>query len=274
MAFPSVVARTEYALTTADTVMTPTFTQTTGDLVVIFLARNSAQTLGDIGDGFRSLVPATAHRIHVIYKVLDGTEGGNVSVSYLTSSKGCAIAYNIQGHDAVYAPAISGISTGTSTTPNPATATPLAGSVDYLWLAGFAQAGEEADDDTWCTAAPSSFTNLVQKTTGIAGTASTNASLACAERQLNASSLDPGTFTTVQSLSWSAYTVAIYPYVTYQAAYALKTAFRQVYRRIRQFFPLLMQYPPTPEIPGGETAVTPHFFRLPVRRYHKSGRYL
>ena len=37
--------------------------------------------------------------------------------------------------------------------------------------AAMIQAGEEADDDTWCTAAPSGYANLLQKTTDVAGAA-------------------------------------------------------------------------------------------------------
>jgi len=204
----TVAQRTEYALTTAGTTSTPTFTQTTGDLVVIFLSLAVAGTITP-GDGFTNLTNINAN-FHIIYKVLDGSEGGNVAIT-TPSSKSCAIAYNIQG--ALGAPQHSTVATGTSTGPDPSTVTPSGGSMSYLWLAAFYMAGEEADDDTWCNSAPGTpvFTNLTQKTTGTGGLPATNSCIASAEYSSTASSMDPTAFNTDQSLAWRAYTVAISP---------------------------------------------------------------
>jgi len=209
MASPTVAARTEYALTTAGTTATPTFTQTTDDLVVIFLSVSSSNNAITPGDGFTEL-DANFVNLHVIYKVLDGSEGGNVAIT-ITLSKACALAYNIQGHDTGQAPEIAAQTLGTDTTPDPGTVTPTGGAKDYLWLAGFEQDGEEADDDTWCTAAPTNFTNLIQKTTGVGGAATSNSSIAAADFASNAASMNPATFTTAQSKAWNARTVAVHP---------------------------------------------------------------
>jgi hypothetical protein len=204
----TVVARTEYALTTAGTTATPTFTQTTGDLVVIFLGLAAGGTITP-GGGFTNFTAFNSQN-HIIYKVLDGSEGGNVAIT-IPSSKACAIAYNIRDFSGT--PEKSSLNTGTSTTPDPLTVTPAGGSQDYLWIASVHTAGEEADDDTWCSAAPTNFTNLLQKTSGVGGAASTNCSLACAEFSSTASSMDPGPFTIAQSLAWRTFTVAISPAV-------------------------------------------------------------
>lgn len=210
MASPSVTARTETA-PAAGTSLTLNFAQVTGERVVIFLAlSDTAQALSTVGDGFTNLTNTNA-TFHILTKVLDGSEGGNVVVTVGASTKAASLAYNISGHDADTAPEFSTVATGTSTGPDPGSLTPTGGGKDYLWLAAFRQNGEEADDDTWCNSAPTNYTNLIQKTTGIGGVASTNGSVASAERALTAATEDPGVFNTDQSLAWRAYTVAVYP---------------------------------------------------------------
>jgi len=210
MASPTVAVRTESALTTAGTSFTVNFTQTTNDLVILLVAGIS--DLWIVGEGFTNLAATGTggSSLIVYYKILDGSEGGSV-VATAASQKGSALAYNIQGHDTVQGPESSTEAGGTSTTPDPGTVTPTGGAKDYLWLATFVQAGEEADDDTWCTAAPTSFTNLIQKTSGTGGAATSNVSGAAANFASNAASMNPATFTTVQSLTWRAFTIAVHP---------------------------------------------------------------
>lgn len=205
----SVAGRTETP-GTATTTPVVNFTQTTGDRVVIFIGLNdTAQSLTDTG-GFTELA-AASRAFHVLWKDLDGSEGGSATLGVGTSTKFAAVAYNIQGQDTGIAPAISTVATGTSTAPNPTGVTPAGGSKEYLWLAAFRQNGEEANDDTWCTSAPTNFVNLAQTTTGTGGLPATNGSVASAEYIATASTMDPGAFTTVQSLAWAAFALAIAP---------------------------------------------------------------
>jgi hypothetical protein len=208
MAFPIVVDRTETPFTSAGDPLIP-FTQTTGDLVVIFLSIATAQTI-TVDDGFTNLTNVNAN-FHIIYKILDGSEGGNVQVTLGTNAKAAAIAYNIQGYHPSQAPQISTVATGTSTSPNATTVTPTGGAKDYLWISAFYMAGEEANDDTWVNSAPTNFTNLLQVTSGTASTAATNCEVASAEFTSNAASMDAGAFSTDQSLAWRAYTLAVHP---------------------------------------------------------------
>lgn len=273
MTFPSVVATTETAITTASTAFPVNFVQTTGDLVVIFVGRPSSVSIVSITNGFNVLSPGPA-RCQVIYKKLDGSEGGSCTVNYGASAKGAAIAYNIRGHDLVRAPSVSLIATGTSVSPDAQTCTAPAGARDNLWITGFAHAGEEADDDTWCNSAPTDFSGLLQKTTGTGGTAATNCSVATAHRELNADSLDAGTFNTDTSHAYGALTVCIAPFEIWPSAFGFRTAIKSIYRRIQRAFPLLMSYPETGISPPEEgNPPTPHFFANPMRRYHKSGRF-
>jgi len=208
MAFPSVAARTETALTTAGTSFTINFTQTTDHYVLIFISLAITGTIS-AGDGFTNLTNNSA-RSHIIGKKLDGSEGGNVVVT-ITSSKGAAVAYNITGYDQVQGPEFSTIATGTSTAPNATILSPTGGAKDYLWFTWFHQDGEELDDDTWVTGTPANYSNLLQKTSGTGGLATTNSQIGSAERTNNAASEDPAAFTASQSLAWRAYTVAVHP---------------------------------------------------------------
>lgn len=198
--------------TSASTVLAINFADTSGNLVVIFLVTPVAQTIEPSAFGWTNLVTGSSN-FHVFYRILDGTEGGVWNL-IVTSTKFASIAYNISGFDSGQSPYISTVASGTSTAPNPTAVTPGI-SDHYLWIAAMRQAGEEADDDTWASLSAGlsgqGFGNLVQKTTGTGGAASTNGSIALARKTSIASSIDPDAFTTVQSLAWNAYAVAIKP---------------------------------------------------------------
>lgn len=208
MASPTVANRTESSLTTAATTFTINFTQTTGDLVMVLAALAAGEASPSWSDSFSTFTTGFSTYLGA-YKVLDGSEGGNVVLT-MASQKACAVAYNIQGSDG-NAPERGTTATGTSVNPDPGNCAPAGGTKDYLFIASFRQAGEEADDDTWCTGFPTNYSNLLQTTSGTGGAASTNCQMASCERALTASSDDAGAFTTVQSLSWNAMTHAIYP---------------------------------------------------------------
>jgi len=225
MAYPTVRARTETALTTAGTTITINFgTNNAGDLCIAFIGLNDTAQAITTTESFTNLTNASG-TFHIIYKVLAGTEGTSTTVTVPSSTKAAVIAYTIDTGTflSTQAPEFSTVATGTSTAPNSGSLSPTGGAKDYFWIAAFRQNGEEADDDTWVTAGPTSpgtFTNLLQKTSGTVSTASTNGSIASAEYTSNASSMDPGTFTVAQSLAWRAYTVAVHPlYNTFSSTF-------------------------------------------------------
>lgn len=213
MAFPSVAGVTETGFTSAGDPLVP-FTQTTGDLVLIFLGLTSPQSI-TLSDSFTNLSNG-GFNLHVFYKVLDGSEGGNVQVTLGTNVKAAAVAYNITGHHTTLTPAyissVNGVGPG-SGAPNPPTVSPGLGALDFLFIAGYCLYGvEEADDDTWANGAPTDYTNLRQVTSGTGGAASTNCMVATAERQLNAESENPGLFSAPDTdSSWTTYSVAVRP---------------------------------------------------------------
>ena len=225
MSFPTVRARTETALTTAGTTITINFgTNNAGDLCIAFIGLNDTAQAITTTESFTNLTNASA-TFHIIYKVLAGTEGTSTTVTVPVATKAAVIAYTINTGTflSTQAPQFSTVATGTSTGPNSSSLTPTGGPKDFLWIAAFRQNGEEADDDTWVTAVPTTpgtFTNLLQKTSGTVSTATTNGSIASAEYTSYASSMDPGAFNTDQSLAWRAYTVAVHPlYNTFSSTF-------------------------------------------------------
>jgi len=216
MAYPTVRARTETALTTAGTTITINFgTNNAGDLCIAFIGLSDTAQAITTTESFTNLTNASG-TFHIIYKILAGTEGTSTTVTVPSSTKAAVLAYTINTGTflTTQAPQFSTVATGTDQSPNPASLTPTGGAKDYFWIAAFRQNGEEADDDTWVTAVPTTpgtFTNLIQKTSGTVSTATTNGSIASAEYTSTASSMDPGAFTVAQNLAWRAYTVAVHP---------------------------------------------------------------
>ena len=219
MASPTVRGTPAEGAGASATTHTITFAQNTGDRVVIFLANDATARTWSLGDSFTDLTNTSA-TFHIFTKVLDGSEGGNMVATAAVATKSAWVAYNITAgtHASGTVPVFSTAATGTSTAPNAGSLTPTGGSGDYLWLTAFGQAGEEADDDTWVTGTPTSFSNLLQKASGTTGAVTVNCQMGSAQYAFTGSVLDAAAFTTAQSLAWRAYTVAIYGGVPVTAA--------------------------------------------------------
>jgi len=215
MAFPVVETTAESAVTTAGTSHTVNLPSgiVSGNLLLIFFSIGStAATLNSVTDWFELVDVSAARDTKILYRQADGSEGSTLGLTTSASTKSATIAYRISGAEnpATQAPQLSTLATGTSTAPDPGTCTPTGGAKDYLWIAQFSLAGEEADDDTWCNSAPADYTGLLQVTAGVAGT-NIGVENATAHRQVNAASQNPGTFSVDVSLAWRAYTVAVHP---------------------------------------------------------------
>jgi len=229
MASPSVVgAPIEGAITTAAYDFTPTFTQTTGNLVVIVIETAVSVTLQPDG-AYSQLEPTNPNelaRFFILYRQLTGIEGGQILISAYDAigdtivTKACWVSYNITGHinPATTPPEKGTLTTATSNAPLSPALTPAGGSKDYLFLAAFGQNGEEADDDTWQNNTPTgtgggSYAPSLgyQTTTGITGAATVNCQVCVASRAYTGTVETPTVWSTDQSLAWRAQTVAIYP---------------------------------------------------------------
>lgn len=213
MAFPTVVTRTEFATTAASDPSIP-FSQVTDQLVVI--------TLGFVSPSQTISLPAgwtnqTNHNglIHVFWKVLDGSEGGSVTVTLSTDKKVTAFAYNINGYDpdAATPVEVSAPDFGESATPDSPNLNPSGGALDFLWLTTFVMNNtNQTDDDSWGGTQPTNYSSVLLKTTGTAGGSFVNVASGSAERLLNATSENPiGWATDLAAELWSALTIAVFP---------------------------------------------------------------
>lgn len=214
MAFPAVVTTAETAVTTAGTSHQVTLPSgvVAGDLVLIVTARGVAVATFNSLAGWTEVVDdGAANGVTVWARTADGGEGSTVTFTSSANTRSASIAYRISGAKAVgsQVPEISTVATGSSTTPNATTCTPTGGAKDYLWVSLFSRSGEEADDDTWVSAAPANFGGLLQKACGTAGV-NLGGMIAAATYQNNAASLDAGSFTCATG-GWRAYTVAVHP---------------------------------------------------------------
>jgi hypothetical protein len=216
VAFPAVATTAETAVTTAGTnhaVTLPTGIAA-GDLILVCMAKGAGiATVNAHADYTELLDENAANGLYIAYRY---AAGGESNPTFVTSAntRSATIVYRISGAEnpATQAPQIGTTATGSSTAPNPPAVTPTGGAKDYLWVALFARSGEEADDDTWVTAAPTNFSGLLQKACGVAGT-NLGGMVATATQQANATSLDPAAFTCATG-GWRAQTVAIHPRAT------------------------------------------------------------
>jgi hypothetical protein len=215
VAFPAVVGTpTETAVATEAT--SHTINHATGDatdLHILVCCKGKDVSINAHGD-WTELLDETGAVGGFFVAYHYGTLGSSTAFTASGNTRTATIAYLISGAEnpATRAPQVGTTATGSSTTPNPPTTTPTGGAKDYLWIAAFTRAGEEADDDTWVTAAPatpSAFGSLLQKACGIAGS-NLGGMVATAHLASNAASMDPGTFTCATG-AWRAQTIAIHP---------------------------------------------------------------
>jgi hypothetical protein len=213
VAFPAVVGTpTETANATEAT--SNVISHATGaatDLHILVVCKGKAVTINAHGDWTELLDENSVGGLYIAYHY--GTLGASTTFTASAVTRTASIAYLISGaaDPAVRAPQIGTTATGSSTTPNPPTTTPTGGAKDYLWIACTTRDGEEADDDTWATASPTSFlpNPPLQKACGIAGT-NLGGIVAAASFGSNTASMDPATFT-IATGAWRAQTIAVHP---------------------------------------------------------------
>lgn len=166
-----------------------------GDLLIaLSCMENGASAQNTVTDWTRPIYEASGSSgggaFGLYYKVAVGDEDGT-SVSFTTtqSRETSIILYRISGW---YGSDTNGLSTSSSTptaTSDPPSVTASWGSDDNLFITFHCA----FDDDANATAAPTNYSNLQNQISG--GGVGLSASAASAERQLAASSDDPGVFT-------------------------------------------------------------------------------
>jgi hypothetical protein len=205
MAFPVVAASItskEDSNTTSHTVSLPSGISV-GNLLLVFFATDGDNTITNWG-GFTeifSVSNGTASSLHVGYKIAVGSDTLTVTTS--SSEESSHVAYRITGHHTSQMPEASSGNTGNSDSPDPDELTPTGGAKDYLWIAA------EGNDHLDTTSAwPTNFT-LYNKEESNANAGGCNVGVGGYE--LNASVLNPGTFTLDAGEQWVACTVAVHP---------------------------------------------------------------
>lgn len=201
--FPNVTARgsarTASTNTTSHPITLPT--HVAGDLLVVHLAIDGNPTVTAPGD-WEKLGQASNTTVvtGAIFwkKATSASETLTLTSSVSEQSSHTVLVITPQ---AGYTLGIQGASAnGSSTNSNPPNLAPAPGTKDYLWIV--TRAG---DSTVLATVAPTSFSQLQSLAAAGTGGASTNT----AERQLNASSLDPATFTSA-SEQWVSWTIAVW----------------------------------------------------------------
>lgn len=208
----------ETAVSTADTahVINLPASIVSGELLLLVTAKGTpaTTTLFNALAGWTEVIDENVSLGMTIWaRDATGTEGATVTMTSAANCRSASVAYRISGAAPVSRlPELSTVATGSSTTPDATTCTPTGGAKDYLWVSCFNRDGEEADDDTWVTAAPatpSAFGSLLQKACGIAGN-NLAGMVATATLASNAASLDAGAFTCATG-AWRAFTIAVHP---------------------------------------------------------------
>jgi hypothetical protein len=215
VAFPVVEGVSESSTNTAGTSHAVTLPANIAesDLVLIIMDIGStAATLNALTGWTELLDENVANGLKIIWYTGSGVPS-NPTFTSSASTRSACIAYRISGADKTVTPQIATTATGTSATPNPPNSATPPSTKDYLFIAFFGQAGEEADDDTWVNTPPTNYTPSPprQKSCGTAGT-NLGGKIGAAERQLNTGSAqDPGTFGVDVSAAWRAQTIIVHP---------------------------------------------------------------
>jgi hypothetical protein len=214
MASPAVVGTpTETAISTAGTSHVVNLPSgASGNLLLAIMDKGStAATVGSLAGWNELLDENSANGLYIAWRVADGTEGATTTFTLSASTRGAWIVYEISGaaDPTIRAPEIGTTASGSSTAPNPPSVSVTGGSRDVLTIAAFGRGGEEADDDTWVTSAPSGFGTLLQIACGTVGT-NLGGMLSTAHLQQTTATADPAAFTCATG-AWRAQTIVVHP---------------------------------------------------------------
>ncbi|MDP2729141.1 MAG: hypothetical protein Q8O55_01505 [Dehalococcoidales bacterium] len=214
MAFPVVESSASTNRTAAETTSPISYPATVSPkALLVCIAR--ATVAGAIGwpAGWNELVDFNADASDdvtaIAWKEAVGNEDGTTFNVTHGSGKMAAIVYSITGAATTgRPPQLSTFNIGTSTLPDPQDLTPTGGAKDYLWLW---LGGWEGEQTSPPASNPLNYTTPLGANTGKGGVVATNCRVASAQRNLNAASENPGSWTISVSDDWSAWTMAVHP---------------------------------------------------------------
>jgi hypothetical protein len=215
-AFPVVEGVSEDSTNTAGTshqVTLPAGIEAADETLILMDIGSTSATLNALTDWEELLDEAAANGLKILHYIGAGVPSDPTFTSS-ANTRDATIVYRISGADKTIDPQIATTATGTSATPDPPSVTPAGGtSKDYLFIAFYGAAGEEADDDTWSNTPPTNYTPSPprQKSCGTAGT-NLGGLIASAERSLTTGAAqNPGTFAKDVSAAWRAQHVIVHP---------------------------------------------------------------
>jgi hypothetical protein len=214
MASPAVEGTpTETAISTAGTSHVVNLPSgATGNLLIAICDKGSTAATVNALAGWNELLDENSgNGLYIAYRTCDGTEGATTTFTLSASTRGAWIVYEVSGQadPATQPPQVGTTATGSSTAPDPPSVSVTGGAKDILTIACFGRDGEEADDDTWVTAAPAGFGSLLQKACGVAGT-NLGGMIATAHLGSNTATSDPAAFTCATG-AWRAQTIVVHP---------------------------------------------------------------
>ena len=204
MAFPVVAARASGASTAGVNTTSHPITLpsgiSAGNLLLVVFSSDGSPTIGidtgASGNNWQTIGPSASGANEtgaVFWKVAEGSDALTVTTS--NSEQSSHISFRITGADTV----TGSVTNSSSTNSNPPSHTTTMPSQDILWIAT-----RTGDDVTVATAAPANYGNLQTITATAAAGASTNT----AERELAATTEDPGVFTSTNE-QWACFTLAV-----------------------------------------------------------------
>ena len=215
MAFPVVESTATTGRTAAETTSPVTFPATvSANALIVCIAR--AAVAGVIGwpanwvELVENDADASDDVTAIAYFTAVGNEDGTTFNVTHGNGKSAYIVYSITGAEApaTAPPQISATVVGTTTTPDPASLTPDGGAKDFLWLW---LGGWEGEQTSPPASSPTNYATPLGASTGAGGAVATNCRVGSAQRNLNASVENPGSWTISASDDWSAWTMAVPP---------------------------------------------------------------
>ena len=184
----------------------PTFNLPSGitntDLLLAWFDNDFSVTATSFPGGWTELhqsTPISNFRMTLFYRVADGTEGSSITLT-TGNVPFSGVCVRISGHDSsTNAPTVSTTDFSFGDI-NPPDHTAGGGALDYKWYAN-ANSNDAANTFT----APTNYTEQAEVSGNSAPT------LGISDRDLNASSEDPGVYGQSGSGAWGAMTVSVFP---------------------------------------------------------------
>jgi hypothetical protein len=157
-------------------------------------------------DGFTEIKDKTTGgaagaSIGIAYKISDGTEGLNITVTSVDAERAAHAMYRISNASAAAAVEVSAGASGNSVNADPDNLIPVGLTKDYMYMA---MCGYEKDDFA-ITAFPSGYTNSVTVSQF------SGATIGIATKNVAAAAENPPAYTQAGAEEWQAFTLAITP---------------------------------------------------------------